>query len=112
MIRFVSNVKGVSKSVKEIKIDYIVRLFVLIHIEKENHIRGYLAPGGLRSTYYTVDIVRKDTKPYFFVFRGGGWGHAVGMCQSGAAGMADAGKKYAEILKHYYKGTKIGKIKR
>lgn len=36
-----------------------------------------------------------------------GKGHGVGMCQYGANGMAKEGKKYTEILGHYYKDTKI-----
>ncbi len=42
-----------------------------------------------------------------FVFTGKGWGHAVGMSQEGARGMALAGFKFDEILTHYYPGTKI-----
>lgn len=39
-----------------------------------------------------------------------GYGHGVGMSQYGALGMAKQGKTYEEILKHYYKDTKIKKI--
>ena len=39
-----------------------------------------------------------------------GNGHGVGMSQWGANLMAKEGKGYAEILKHYYTGIKIGKI--
>lgn len=42
-----------------------------------------------------------------FVFTGEGWGHGVGMSQYGAKGMAEAGFKYDEILKHYYTGTEL-----
>ncbi|MDB4896634.1 MAG: spoIID [Firmicutes bacterium] len=38
---------------------------------------------------------------------GGGYGHAVGMSQWGAYGMATQGKSYAEILTHFYQGTKV-----
>jgi len=38
---------------------------------------------------------------------GHGWGHAVGMCQYGAKGMADAGYTYDQILAHYYQGTTL-----
>jgi peptidoglycan hydrolase-like amidase len=38
-------------------------------------------------------------------FRGRGWGHGVGMCQSGAFGMALRGRDYREILAHYYPGS-------
>ena len=40
--------------------------------------------------------------PEYFIFAGAGWGHGVGMCQTGAAGMAHNGFTYTEILNHYY----------
>jgi SpoIID/LytB domain protein len=43
-----------------------------------------------------------------FVLYGAGWGHGVGLCQIGAAVMADRGSTYIEILKHYYPGTTVG----
>jgi SpoIID/LytB domain protein len=61
--------------------------------------------GGLPSSMFVV-----DTEPGAFVFRGGGFGHGVGLCQTGAIGMAEAGYKYTEILRHYYRGTKIRKL--
>ncbi|WBW98498.1 stage II sporulation protein D [Oceanirhabdus sp. W0125-5] len=39
-----------------------------------------------------------------------GYGHEVGMSQWGANGMAKIGKKFDQILKHYYSGTEIRKI--
>lgn len=42
-----------------------------------------------------------------FVFTGHGWGHGVGMCQTGALRMAEKGKKAAEILEYYYPGAKV-----
>jgi stage II sporulation protein D len=41
------------------------------------------------------------------IVSGGGHGHAVGMSQYGAYGMALLGKSYTEILSHYYTGTKL-----
>jgi len=35
-------------------------------------------------------------------FIGQGYGHGVGMCQTGAIGMSRAGRDYETILKHYY----------
>jgi stage II sporulation protein D len=43
-----------------------------------------------------------------FTFYGRGWGHGVGLCQTGAFGMALAGRTYREILGHYYPGTEVG----
>jgi stage II sporulation protein D len=40
--------------------------------------------------------------PRHFYFEGAGWGHGVGMCQTGAAGMAAEGFGAQEILGHYY----------
>lgn len=40
-----------------------------------------------------------------------GYGHGVGMSQYGANGMAKAGKNFKEILKHYYTGVEIERIK-
>jgi len=42
-------------------------------------------------------------------FLGMGWGHGIGMSQSGAYGMAIKGFTYDEILKFYYNNTEIGK---
>lgn len=39
-----------------------------------------------------------------------GAGHGVGMCQWGAAGMAERGKTCAQILNFYFPGTKIRKL--
>lgn len=40
-----------------------------------------------------------------------GYGHGVGMSQYGANGMAKAGYNYIKIIKHYYTGVNISKIK-
>lgn len=40
-------------------------------------------------------------------FAGQGYGHGVGMSQSGAKGMAKAGFTYKEILEHYFTGAKV-----
>ena len=42
-------------------------------------------------------------------FLGMGWGHGIGMSQSGAYGLALKGYKYDEILKYYYKNTELAK---
>jgi stage II sporulation protein D len=42
--------------------------------------------------------------------RGGGWGHAIGMCQVGAINRARMGQTYAEILRAYYTGVQIQKL--
>lgn len=39
-----------------------------------------------------------------------GYGHAVGMCQYGAKGMASEGSDYSEIIKHYYTGVELSSL--
>lgn len=41
------------------------------------------------------------------LLRGTGRGHGIGLCQSGAKGMALEGASYGEILSHYYPNTTI-----
>ncbi|MDD5687750.1 MAG: SpoIID/LytB domain-containing protein [Elusimicrobia bacterium] len=81
-----------------------------VEVEKENLIRA-VALGRLRSTNFIVEGYGKSSDlPKYFVFWGAGWGHAVGLCQSGAAGMAEKVYKYDEILKKYYRNTYLRKL--
>jgi peptidoglycan hydrolase-like amidase len=72
-------------------------------IGKELEIRRALSRTHLYSSAFVVD---KEVGS--FVLRGAGWGHGVGLCQIGAAVMANDGKTYTEILQHYYRGTTVG----
>jgi stage II sporulation protein D len=64
--------------------------------------------GGLRSNLFVVEPrLGADGLPGSFLFTGAGWGHGVGLCQSGAAGMAAAGWSAEEILRHYYGGAAL-----
>ena len=45
-----------------------------------------------------------------WLFRGGGFGHGVGLSQSGAIEMAELGFSYEQILNHYYRNAKLQKI--
>ncbi|MCG2677603.1 SpoIID/LytB domain-containing protein [bacterium] len=70
-----------------------------------NNFRLFIGPDLMRSVLFTVSKEKNE-----FIFRGHGWGHGVGMCQWGAKGMAEKGKDYKEILKHYYTGVEIEKV--
>ncbi|HOW51326.1 MAG TPA: SpoIID/LytB domain-containing protein [bacterium] len=61
----------------------------------------------LPSSLFAVDY---DEKKKVWKFTGAGWGHGVGMCQMGAIGLGQKGKKYREILGRYYPGTSVTKI--
>ncbi|MBO4370868.1 MAG: SpoIID/LytB domain-containing protein [Paludibacteraceae bacterium] len=71
-------------------------------VGKELEIRKWLSESHLYSSAFVVDRGGTD-----FVLRGAGWGHGVGLCQIGAAVMADQGMDYKVILQHYYPGTTL-----
>jgi stage II sporulation protein D len=64
----------------------------------------------LYSTYFSVDAVVAGGVVQSLELRGGGNGHGIGMCQSGAIGRARAGQDFRTILTTYYSGTTIGTI--
>ena len=60
---------------------------------------------SLRSTDFQIELLGENIK-----ITTKGYGHGVGMSQYGALGMALEGYTYDQILKHYYKDTKIKKL--
>ncbi len=92
-----------------------------IKVKSEYNIRTLLAPindevtkqddstasklSMLPSAFFVMDKTGKN-----ITFHGGGYGHGVGMSQNGVKAMADSGKDYEEIIKHYYSGVDIGLI--
>ena len=73
-----------------------------IIIGKELEIRKWLSNSHLYSSAF---VVEKEGET--FTLYGAGWGHGVGLCQIGAAVMAEKGYTYKEILAHYYPNTQI-----
>ncbi len=57
---------------------------------------------ALNSANFSIDIIDGEV-----IFTVHGYGHGVGMSQYGANFMAKSGKKFDEIIKHYYTGVKI-----
>ena len=57
---------------------------------------------GLRSANFTIEYSGSEA-----IITTKGYGHGVGMSQYGAKYMAEQGKKYKEIIKHYYKDVNI-----
>jgi stage II sporulation protein D len=57
---------------------------------------------GLPSTDFSVQVASEK-----IVFSVRGRGHAVGLCQYGAQGLAMKGKNYREILTYYYQGVEL-----
>ncbi len=84
----------------EIKVNNSNKLFVLV----KDDIRRILS--FLPSNLFTINKLNDN----LWLFRGGGFGHGVGLSQSGAIEMAELGFNYQQILNHYYQGTKLKKI--
>ena len=81
-------------------------------VESEIRIRNLFGPGSQRSSLFLMDAEYDARgRPARYIFYGGGWGHAVGFCQSGAMGRALKGQSYAEILRAYYTGVEIGSLR-
>ncbi len=81
-----------------------------LHIRKS--LGGSAGPKGLRSSLFLVKPgpVGSDGAPQTWVFTGAGFGHGVGMDQTGAFGRAKAGQDFRQILQAYYKAIKIEKV--
>ena len=70
---------------------------------------GAMVLNSLRSTLVFVEPVFDPSTKALVGWEawGGGWGHGVGMSQTGAVGMAEKGRTYQEILGHYYQGVTL-----
>ena len=78
---------------------------------KELEIRRVLSTTHLYSSAFVVEAQGQlDGVPERFVLKGGGWGHGVGLCQIGAAVMADRGFSHDQILAHYYRGAELTEL--
>ena len=81
-------------------------------IGKELEIRRSLSETHLKSSAFIVERrdIGADGVPATIVLHGAGWGHGVGLCQIGAAMMAEQGYDYVQILLHYYYGASVDRI--
>jgi SpoIID/LytB domain protein len=79
-------------------------------VGKELEIRRWLSPSHLYSSAFIVSATRDSSGlAARFTLLGAGWGHGVGLCQIGAAVMAEKGYGDEEILRHYFRGTALVK---
>jgi len=97
--------RGVSGRIRELRIRGTERTVVA---SGDLHIRRLL--GGLKSALFVVSASGPKGAPREFVFEGAGFGHGVGMCQTGAIGRAEAGQTYQEILRHYYVDSRVQRL--
>ncbi|MDP1831256.1 MAG: SpoIID/LytB domain-containing protein [Geothrix sp.] len=76
------------------------------HRVRGMHIRGLL---GLKDNVFRWLTVGQGPKRRW-IFYGRGWGHGLGMCQTGAYGMALEGATFQQILQHYYPGMNLQRV--
>jgi stage II sporulation protein D len=97
-----------------LKIEYVTEAGTFV--DTKDRIRASLKfinsagnPSNLLSTLFFIEPVvdRKTKEVVGFAAYGGGWGHGVGLSQTGAVGMAEKKATYDEILKHYYQGITL-----
>jgi len=82
-------------------------------IGKELEIRRALSASHLYSSAFVIETSGNGQGiPENFTLIGAGWGHGVGLCQIGAALMAERGFGFEEILAHYYRGARLQNLYR
>ncbi len=75
-------------------------------IVKINRFRMIMGPNLIRSGFFEI-----ESRDGYLTFNGRGWGHGVGMCQKGAKNLAERGKSFASILRHYFPGVRTKKMR-
>ena len=95
--------RGASGRIYELKVVGTKRTEV---IGKELKIRLWLSRTCLYSSWFEV---KKNCQLSTINFQliGHGWGHGAGLCQIGAAQMAEEGFTYEQILSYYYHNTQL-----
>jgi stage II sporulation protein D len=87
---------GLSKRVIELRVVGRKHDFILRGLEVKSAL-------GLKDTLFTLHRERDRRGGIVaFEFDGRGWGHGVGLCQTGAYGLARQGENFESILKTYY----------
>lgn len=100
--------RGFSSRIVKLK---IVGTKKTLSIGKELEIRRTFSETHLYSSAFFVEKFGElDGVPEKFILHGAGWGHGVGLCQIGAAVMAEQGYQFDEIVIHYFKNVTLKKI--
>ncbi len=98
--------RGASGRIYELEVVGTKRRMI---VGKELEIRRWLSPTHLYSSAFTIDTIT-DGSGISFLLCGKGWGHGVGLCQIGAAVMADKGYDYQQILAHYFPKATLNRL--
>ena len=74
-------------------------------LRKDEILQAFYAP--LSTLFYLDPIYGADKKLKGYAFVGGGYGHGVGLSQTGSHRLAKLGWSSDRILKFYYQGSQI-----
>jgi stage II sporulation protein D len=108
LLNLIPLVRGPSGRISKLKIEGTKRIVI---IGKELEIRRWLSPSHLLSSAFIVSTEHASGGEVArFILDGGGWGHGVGLCQIGAAVMAQEGFNAGKILAHYFSGARLQKL--
>ena len=80
-----------------------------LDLNSELDIRKIKKPPFKSSCFIYEELISLDSL-ISYKFNGSGWGHGVGMCQSGAVARAFSGQTFNEILIHYFPETEIKSV--
>jgi len=80
-----------------------------------DRIRWVLPPASgnpfiLRSAMFDLELERDGNHLQRVAIRGRGFGHGIGLCQTGALERAGQGQSFEEILAHYYPGSVLTRL--
>ena len=84
----------------------------VLQVEGDNIRRALRKPDGsiLPSTMFDLSLQRGGSSGLSIVARGRGFGHGLGMCQTGAIARASAGQDYRKILDRYFPKAGISRL--
>jgi stage II sporulation protein D len=108
------NVLERGPSGRVLRIEYVTEQGTFTHAKDAirsslKYINASGNPANLLSTLFFIEPVKprgSESEGGFRVY-GGGFGHGVGLSQTGAVGMAEKGHSFTEILMHYYRGITL-----
>lgn len=108
------NVTSRGPSGRALRVEYVTESGVVTDARRDGirrslrYVNASGTPTNLPSTLFFVEPVKEQgQRTGGFRVYGGGFGHGVGLSQTGAVGMAQKGHTFEEILAHYYRGTAL-----
>ena len=111
------NVVERGPSGRALRVDYVTEAGTFTSLKDATrsalkYISAAGTPTSLLSTLFFIQPVIDPSTKETTGFRayGGGWGHGVGLSQTGAVGMAQKGHTYEQILQFYYQGISLETI--